>query len=86
MSRSKWKGFFIESTLLKQSRPFLKIRSRSSAISEAFIGKTVFVYNGKIFKSLKVTREKIGFKFGEFAFTRKMQEKVKKKKIIKKKR
>ncbi len=86
MSRSKWKGFFIESNLLKPVDSSVKIWSRSSVISEAFIGKRVSIHNGKDFKLLKITREKVGFKFGEFSFTRKMQERVKKKKNIKKKK
>lgn len=80
MSRSKWKGFFIESNLLKPVNILTKIKSRSSVISEAFIGKTVSIHNGKKFKLLRITREKVGFKYGEFSFTRKMQERVKKKK------
>jgi len=29
------------------------------------------VHNGKEFKNVVVTREKLGYKFGEFSFTRK---------------
>ena len=34
------------------------------------IDKTVFVHTGQVFKKILITREKVGFKFGEFVFTR----------------
>jgi ribosomal protein S19 len=46
------------------------------------VGKKVLVYNGKNFKQVKVTREKVGFKFGEFSFTRAFF-KAKLKKVLK---
>ena len=46
------------------------------------IGKTVLVHNGKEFKKLLITREKIGFKFGEFVFTRSKMIKPKKSKSL----
>jgi small subunit ribosomal protein S19 len=89
MSRSKWKGFFIEKNYLNskliQTKSKIKIWSRSSTVSELLIGTTVNVYNGQKFKPVKITRDKVGFKFGEFSFTRKMYRRIKKKKIIKKK-
>jgi ribosomal protein S19 len=84
MSRAKWKGFFIDQSLIKSKDSNIKIWSRSSVISEVLIGKKVSVYNGKIFKQVKITRDKVGYKLGEFSFTRKMQERVKKNKKIKK--
>ncbi len=92
MSRSKWKGPFIDSSvLISSSKKNLKIWSRSSVIPASLIGETVLVYNGKDFKKITVTRDKIGFKFGAFSFTRKNVSKLKsnsqvasKKKIIKK--
>jgi small subunit ribosomal protein S19 len=72
MSRSKWKGPFMGLSLLKKiSVNNTLIWSRASVISSAFIGKTVFVYNGKEFKRVLITREKVGYKFGEFSFTKK---------------
>ena len=84
MSRSKWKGFFIDQSLINPKNSNIKIWSRSSVISEVLIGKKVSVYNGKLFKQIKITREKIGYKLGEFSFTRKMQERIKKNKKINK--
>jgi len=86
MSRSKWKGLFINSNFLDEKVKVLKKQKtwcRSSIIPSTFIGRKILVYNGKEFKSLFVSREKIGFKFGEFIFTRinnKRKAKVKKSK------
>jgi small subunit ribosomal protein S19 len=73
MSRSKWKGMFCNLKFLKlTSKKNLKIWSRSSSIPFFLLGKIVFVHNGKDFKKIFITREKIGYKFGEFSFTRKL--------------
>jgi len=69
--RSKWKGFFIKDFLLAQKKDFLKFKCRNSVITSNLIGKTILVHNGKEFKKIYISREKIGFKFGEFALTRK---------------
>jgi len=69
MSRSKWKGNFIDQSVLKvsdNSKKQIKIWSRRSVIPSFLIGSTVLIYNGKEFKKVAITREKIGFKFGEF--------------------
>jgi len=72
MSRSIWKGLHIANTLLKArvKKGVLKIRSRNSAIPASLIGKTVLVYTGRTFQKVIITRDKVGFKFGEFALTR----------------
>ena len=79
MSRSKWKGFNISNNLIKSKHNFLTIFDRSSCISKFYLGKLVKIHNGKDFKILNITRDKIGYKFGEFSNTRKMYEKKKKK-------
>ena len=87
MSRSIWKGIFVKLNVLKKRKvkKYLKVNiwSRNSAIPYCFIDRTVFVHNGKIFKKITITREKIGYKFGEFVFT-KIKNKPKKKKEKKK--
>lgn len=76
MSRAKWKGFFLEPCILKSlkqknlKKDFLKVWSRKSTIPSFLIGHTVMVYSGKMFKRLTITREKVGYKFGEFCLTR----------------
>jgi ribosomal protein S19 len=34
------------------------------------VGKVALVYNGRILVRVHISREKVGFKFGEFAYTR----------------
>jgi len=78
MRRSKWKGNFIDNSVLKlsfQKKKQLKIWSRRSVIPSFLIGDTVLIYNGKEFKKVKITREKLGFKFGEFSTTRRYKSK-----------
>ncbi len=78
MRRSKWKGNFIDSSILKlayQNKKQLKIWSRRSVVPSFLIGATVLIYSGKEFKKIKITREKVGFKFGEFCTTRKYKSK-----------
>ena len=84
MSRSKCKIVFISIKLKKINKEKkINIWSRSSIIPELLINKNVFVYNGKIFKKILITREKVGYKFGEFVFT-KIRPKTKKIKKTKK--
>jgi small subunit ribosomal protein S19 len=81
MSRSKWKGAYAQSELIKikkKSRS-IKIWSRDSTITPAFLRKRVLVYNGKSFRPVIITSTKLGYKFGEFIFTRKFVPKVTKK-------
>lgn len=72
MSRSKWKGPFLDKvffkpSLLKNSR--FQVWSRRSVLLSNLIGKKIFIYNGQNFKTINITREKIGFKLGEFALS-----------------
>ena len=78
MTRSLWKGPFIDTYLIKkvvslqeQKTRRLKIWSRRSYVLPQFVGHTVEVHNGKDFISLEITEQMIGHKFGEFAMTRK---------------
>jgi ribosomal protein S19 len=78
MRRSKWKGNFIDNSIIKlstQNKKQLKVWSRRSAIPAFLIGATVLIYSGKEFKKVKITREKVGFKFGEFCTTRRYKSK-----------
>lgn len=89
MSRSKWKGPFVDVSVLKLKKKLTakskKVWSRSSQIPSSLLGKTISVYNGKEFKPVLVTREKIGFKFGDFSITRKYGNKLKNSKLKNKK-
>jgi ribosomal protein S19 len=88
MGRASWKGSFIDRFALnklnvKLSSTHFNVWTRRSVISSNFISKKFFVYTGNRFKPVFVTREKVGFKFGEFCITRNTQSE--KKKIHKKK-
>ena len=75
MSRSCWKGPFIEKSLLtkiikSQTKKALTVRCRSTTILPSFIDKNFMVYNGKQWSLLTITDKMVGHKFGEFASTR----------------
>lgn len=76
MSRSKWKGPYIDKNCLNKIYQLKKsyekpIVSRNSTILPLFIDKTFEVYNGKKLNEIVVTEEMVGHKFGEFSATRK---------------
>lgn len=79
MTRSKWKSNIIKTSLRQKlyNKP-IKIWKKNEAISNFLIGKNILIYNGKIFKKINVTRNKVGYKFGEFITTRKFNKKIKK--------
>jgi small subunit ribosomal protein S19 len=78
VTRSVWKGPFIDSFLLTKAEKsrasgrneIIKIWSRRSTILPQFVGLTFGVYNGNKFLPVSVTENMIGHKFGEFAPTR----------------
>ena len=85
MSRSIWKNLNRISFINKKNiDKIINIRDRSSKIPFSLVNKKVFIYDGKIFKPCYITPEKVGFKFGEFIFTRKNKPKIVVKKIKKK--
>lgn len=78
MSRSVWKGPFIDGYLLKKAEKVrasgrndvIKTWSRRSTIMPQFVGLNFGVHNGNKFIPVFVTEEMVGHKFGEFAPTR----------------
>lgn len=78
MTRSVWKGPFVDGYLLKKVETMrgsgknqpIKTWSRRSTILPQFIGVTFAVHNGKKFIPVLVTDNMIGHKLGEFAPTR----------------
>jgi len=72
---------FIELTSIKNifTKKTKKIWSRSSTIPAVLLNQVVEVYNGKQFKPILITRNKIGYKFGEFVTTRTIRKKKVKK-------
>lgn len=81
MSRSKWKGLFLCYSLYKKYlyfknsniNSFIKIHTRSSNVLSEFIGAHFQVYNGLKFLNVFVSENKVGHKFGEFVYTRKLR-------------
>ena len=78
MSRSVWKGSFVDGYMLKKAEAsrasgrndIIKIWSRRSTVLPQFVGLTFGVYNGRKFIPVLVTEDMIGHKFGEFSPTR----------------
>lgn len=78
MSRSVWKGPFIDGYLLKKadkaresrSNAVIKIWSRRSTVLPQFVGLTFGVYNGQKHIPVLVSEDMVGHKFGEFSPTR----------------
>ena len=73
MSRSVWKGPFVDAYVLKKAEAagesdrnnVIKIWSRRSTILPQFVGLTFGVYNGRKHIPVNVTEEMIGQKFGD---------------------
>jgi len=78
VSRSVWKGPFVDGYLLKKAEAarastrseIIRIWSRRSTILPQFVGLTFGVYNGQKFVPVLVTENMVGHKFGEFSPTR----------------
>ena len=78
MSRSVWKGPFVDPSLLKKVEKLkgqsnvapIKTWSRKSTIIPDFIGISFLIYNGKKFIPIKISEEMVGHKLGEFSPTR----------------
>jgi ribosomal protein S19 len=72
MSRSKYKGFFINKDLVKKTNKYkIKVFNKKLTIIPEYVDKNAFVYNGINFIFLNIKKEMIGYKFGEFIYTKK---------------
>ena len=77
MTRSVWKGPFVDGYLLKKAeaargsgrKDVIKTWSRRSTILPQFVGVTVGVYNGKKHIPVLVTEDMVGHTLGEFSPT-----------------
>lgn len=78
MTRSVWKGPFVDGYLIKKvekvkesnKTEIIKTWSRRSYIIPDFVGQTFAVHNGNKFIPVSVTEEMVGHKLGEFSPTR----------------
>ena len=78
MTRSVWKGPFVDGFLLRKAdaaqtsgrKDVIKTWSRRSTIMPQFVGLTFGVYNGHKHVPVSVSEDMVGMKFGEFSPTR----------------
>ena len=78
MSRSVWKGPFVDPSLIKKVEKLkdqttnspIKTWSRKSTIIPEFVGHSFLIHNGKKFIPIKISEEMVGHKLGEFSPTR----------------
>ena len=78
MTRSVWKGPFVDGYLLKKAeglqasgrKDVIKTWSRRSTVIPEMVGHTIAVHNGRKFIPVYVTENMVGHKLGEFAPTR----------------
>lgn len=78
MTRSVWKGPFVDGYLLKKAevsqasgrKDVIKTWSRRSTVMPQFVGLTFGVHNGQKHVPVVVSEDMVGHKFGEFAPTR----------------
>ena len=78
MTRSVWKGPFVDGYLLKKAeaaqgstrKDVIKTWSRRSTIMPQFVGLTFGVHNGQKHVPVLISEDMVGHKLGEFAPTR----------------
>ena len=78
MSRSVWKGPYVDPSLLKKVEKLkgntngapIKTWARKCTIIPEFVGHSFLIYNGKKFIPIKISEEMVGHKLGEFSPTR----------------
>ena len=78
MTRSVWKGPFVDGYILKKAeaarlsgrKDVIKTWSRRSTLLPQFVGLTFGVYTGQKHIPVNVTEDMVGHKLGEFSPTR----------------
>jgi small subunit ribosomal protein S19 len=68
MARANWKGPYFKN---QKKNNYKNLVLRNSKIMPNFVGKIVYVNNGRLNLKIVILEEMVGFKFGEFIFTRK---------------
>jgi len=81
MGRSNWKFKFFSKSLWRKILKFIKFKeikykktiffNRSSSIPKCLIGFNIKIHKGLGFRKLFVNKYNVGFKLGEFSFSRK---------------
>ena len=78
MTRSIWKGPFVDITLMKKAaklsqsgrKEVLKTWSRRSMITPDMVGLNIAVHNGRQHVPIFILEDMVGHKLGEFVLTR----------------
>ena len=77
MNRVNWKGPYINQKLLRKiekikvnSKTLIKTTSKNSIIVPKIIGRTLRIYNGKTYVTIKIIEEMLNYKIGEFINTK----------------
>ena len=91
MTRSKWKVPYIDPFLfyklnkLKSSTTVIETKCRSTVILQSFVGLFFKIYTGRFYIKKRITQEMVGYKLGEFSYTRRIGQIHKKRyRVIKK--
>lgn len=85
MSRSKWKIPYISNiffTLFSNKKQIFNVWTRNSVISPILVNRSFRVHNGVWFLTISINLNMVGYKFGEFSITKKLNNR----KILYKKR
>lgn len=74
--RSAWKAPYIHTSIINKVKSNshsngIKVWSRASTILEEFVNYRFLVHNGKYFYRIHVKYPMVGYKFGEFSYTKK---------------
>ena len=73
--RSLWKSYVTNFSIITQvlkNKKKIQTKLRKIHILPMFVGFTFNIYNGCIYKKILVKKTMIGFKLGDFVFTRKL--------------
>jgi len=91
MVRSKWKTPYVHFSLViklakwRRNRLIIQTKSRSSVILQSFVGLQFHVYTGRTYIKFYIDQKMVGYKLGEFSFTRRVGQIHKRRyKVIKK--
>lgn len=71
MSRSEYKGPFFKKELFKNDEIIQKVYSKNLILLPEYINKILEIHTGKLFIKLRITEKMVGYKIGEFIYTRK---------------
>jgi ribosomal protein S19 len=80
MSRSIQKAPFFKYNLVNNQKKWIQIFNKNLVIMPEYVNYIYNIYNGKTFIKIQITKDMVGYKFGEFINTRKRYIYKKKKK------